>query len=85
METDLEKRAFLSFIAQELDCDQSQINLTTEFRSLPFWSSLNALLLVAALNEKTEVIIHSSQLAEWKTFDDFFQHIFNHWNGTFTK
>jgi hypothetical protein len=37
------------------------------------------------LNEKTEVIIHSSQLSEWKTFDDFFQHIFKHWNGTFTK
>jgi acyl carrier protein len=85
MQTEQESKAFLSFIARELDCDPEQIQLSTEFRSLPFWSSLNALLLVAALNEKTEVIIQSSQLAEWNTFNDFYLHIFKHWNGSFTK
>lgn len=84
MDNNQEIAAFLSFVSTELQC-QETLHLTSEFKRLSEWSSLNALLLVAAIHEKTNVSIHSGLLKEWNTFGDFYQYIFSHWNGTFTK
>ncbi|MFM6935234.1 MAG: phosphopantetheine-binding protein [Flavobacteriales bacterium] len=84
MENNQEINAFLSFVSEELQCDES-LSLSTEFRGLAQWSSLNALLLVAAINERTDVMIHSGLLKEWTSFGDIYSYIFTHWDGTFTK
>ncbi len=66
---------FLQIIAEELEVDSEELNLETEFRSIPNWSSLNALLVVSRINDETDVLISTSDLANCKTLKDIFQRV----------
>lgn len=66
---------FLQIIAEELEIDSEELNLETEFRSIPNWSSLNALLVVSRINDETDVLISTSDLANCKTLKDIFQRV----------
>lgn len=64
---------FLNFATEELLLDSSEINPLSEFRTLRTWSSLNALVLISRINDESDVMISSSQLANCKTVQDIHQ------------
>lgn len=63
---------FLEFTAKELLVDADKISLSTIFRDLPRWSSLNALIYVSRIKEKYNVMISSQQLAASKSLGDIY-------------
>lgn len=63
---------FLEFTAKELLVDADKISLSTIFRDLPRWSSLNALIYVSRIKEKYNVMITSQQLASSKSLGDIY-------------
>lgn len=68
---------FLKFATEELLLESSEMNPKSEFRNLRTWSSLNALVLISRINDETEIMISSSQLANCKTINDIHQLIVN--------
>ncbi len=64
---------FLKFATEELLLDSSEINPQSEFRTLRTWSSLNALVLISRINDESDVMISSGQLANCKTVQDIHQ------------
>ena len=64
---------FLNFATEELLLESSEINPQSQFRNLRTWSSLNALVLISSINDATDVMISSSQLAKCKTNQDIHQ------------
>jgi len=68
---------FLSFSANEFQVGQSVLSLQTEFRCLPNWSSLNALIFISAINDEYGVLISSTDLSKSKTLGDLFDMIQN--------
>lgn len=76
--------SFLEFIqltAEELLTDFNVLKPETQFRTLPNWSSLNALLLISKINEKTGVFISSADLSELNTLEDIYTLILNKLDG----
>lgn len=63
---------FLEFTAKELLVDADKIGLSTVFRDLSRWSSLNALIYVSRIKEKYNVMISSQQLASSKSLGDIY-------------
>jgi acyl carrier protein len=73
---------FIDLVASELlVVDTSSISDTTNFRNLPNWSSLNALILISKVNENYGVFISSSDLASLNTLGDLHQLIAQIING----
>ncbi len=75
------KDAFLAFTSAELLIPVDEILLAATFRTATNWSSLNALIYISRINEETEVLITSSELAELNTFEDIYQLIVAKTNG----
>ncbi|MBP9186064.1 MAG: hypothetical protein KBE91_00175 [Bacteroidia bacterium] len=75
------KDAFLAFTSTELLIPADEVLLASTFRTASNWSSLNALIYISRINEETEVLITSSELAELNTFEDIFQLIVAKTNG----
>ena len=73
---------FLEFTANELMVSLTDINFETEFRSISSWSSLNALIYISSINEKTAVFISSADLAQLISIRDIHNLILSHSNGT---
>lgn len=65
--------AFINLLSDELSIEKSVINSTDDFRSLPNWSSLNALLIINCIHEKTDQLISPVELSKIKTVEEFFQ------------
>ena len=68
---------FLSFTAKEFQVEQNVLSLQTEFRSLPNWSSLNALIFISAINDTYGALISSTDLSKSNTLGDLFAMIKN--------
>lgn len=61
---------FLKFVAEELQFRETELTLLSEFRKIPVWSSLNALLFISRVNEETGILISSADLAACLTLGD---------------
>ena len=72
---------FTQLAAEELLTDFNALKPETQFRTLPNWSSLNALLLISKINEKTGVFISSSDLSELNSIKDIYTLILNKLDG----
>lgn len=70
------EREFLAFTSKEFQIESDSLNLKTEYRSLANWSSLNALIFVAAIHDKYGVLITSSELSKSKTLRDLYALIY---------
>jgi acyl carrier protein len=68
---------FLRFTAKEFQVEYSSLSLQTEYRSLPSWSSLNALIFISAINDEYGVLISSTDLSNSKTLGELFAIIQN--------
>lgn len=83
MEKDkISEGGFLAFTASELMVPESSISLLTEFRKIPTWSSLNALIYVSRINEETSVLLSANDLVNSKTIGDLYQLVVERSNGT---
>lgn len=77
----LSKDNFLKFTATELMIPVENISFDTEYRQIPTWSSLNALIYISRINEETNVLISTNDLVKSKTIEDIYQMITNRFNG----
>lgn len=73
---------FLNITANELMIEEQSISLETTFRDIATWSSLNALLYVSRINDETNVLISSTDLASSRTLNDLYKIIVSRINGT---
>lgn len=79
---ELEKIAvFLELVATELGIETNHLNVTTPFRTLDSWSSLNALILISRIMEESDVLISASDLASCVTLGDIHDLIVTRKNG----
>lgn len=76
-----DKNSFLDFVASELMISNTEIDFETEFRKIPTWSSLNALIFISRINEDLDVLISSSDLASIKTIDEIYNLIVRKMHG----
>ena len=63
---------FLEFTSKEFQVNNKELNFESEFRELPNWSSLNALIFISAVNDAYGVLISSTNLSKSKTLGDLF-------------
>lgn len=67
------KKEFLQFTATELMISVDSLSMGTEFRKIPTWSSLNALIYVSRINEESGVLISANDLVSSKTLEDIYR------------
>lgn len=72
---------YFTMLADELMTNKSLLTDNTELRKIPTWSSLNALLLVARINQDFGVMISAVELANLVTVRDLFELIGSKRNG----
>ncbi|MFN3446049.1 MAG: hypothetical protein ACK44D_09925 [Bacteroidia bacterium] len=77
-----EIESFLDFTASELSISKNSISLETQFRDIPSWSSLNALIYISRINEETDVLITSGDLSELNSLGDIYRLTKTRKNGT---
>jgi acyl carrier protein len=63
----------VDFAAQFEDTDINQFNAETKFRELEEWSSLNALSLIAMVDEEYDVVIKGEDIRNSQTVNDLFE------------
>lgn len=73
---------FLNITANELMIEEKSISLETTFRDITTWSSLNALLYVSRINDETNILISSTDLASSKTLNDLYEIVVSRIHGT---
>ncbi len=73
---------FLAITASELMVTENSISLETTFRDISTWSSLNALLFISRVNDETNVLISSTDLASSKTLNDIYKIVVSRINGS---
>jgi acyl carrier protein len=73
---------FLQFTADELLVNANEINMSTTFRSIRTWSSLNALVFISRINEETDILISASDLASCQTLEEIHLLLKSRLNGT---
>lgn len=64
---------FVAHVAEEFESESQPIEATTEFRSLDMWSSMQALIVIARVNEEYEVLLSEDDLQKSQTFADLFK------------
>jgi|AntAceMinimDraft_5_1070358.scaffolds.fasta_scaffold191716_2 acyl carrier protein len=74
---ELSELDFLNFTSKEFQVEHSVLSSQTEYRNLPNWSSLHALLFISAINDAYGVLISSNELSKSKTLGDLFDMIQN--------
>ncbi len=69
---------FLELFREELDVvDLIDIDTSTIFIEIPGWDSVNALIIIAMIEEKFEVRLTSSDLEKTRTIEDLYNLIQN--------
>lgn len=63
---------FLNFTANEFQLNKNSISLSTEFREINSWSSLNALVYISSIHDSYSVLISSEKLAKSRTLRDIY-------------
>ncbi len=66
---------FVAQLAEEFDDEPQLIEAHTEFRSLDMWSSMQALIVIARINEEYEVLLSEEDLQQSQTFADLFDRV----------
>lgn len=74
---------FIAFLESELLLSSGEVYATAEIRSLRTWGSLNALILIARINDETSILLTAGDLAGCKTVTDLHQLIVSRSNGTY--
>lgn len=67
--------AFVTQLAEEFDDEPHPIEAHTAFRSLDMWSSMQALIVIARINEEYEVLLSEEDLQQSQTFADLFDRV----------
>ncbi len=69
---------FFEHFLEELDVvDLKDIDTSTNFNQIPGWDSINALIIIAMIEENFDVSINSSDLEQCKTIADLYKLIQN--------
>ncbi len=76
-----DKDDFLLFTSNELMVSLHDISFETKFRTLSNWSSLNALLFISGITEKTNVLITTTDLVNLVTLEDIYNLVTLRVNG----
>lgn len=66
---------FVSQLAEEFDDELHLIETHTAFRSLDMWSSMQALIVIARINEDYGVLLSEEDLQLSQTFADLFDRV----------
>lgn len=69
----MSEKEFLFFTAQEFNVEENSINLSTNFKNLSVWNSLNALIYIASINEKYNILISSNELASSNSLKELYE------------
>jgi acyl carrier protein len=64
---------FKEIISEEFNISSTEVVGEIEFRNMEAWSSLHALLFIARINEETEVMLSSADLATCKYLNDIYE------------
>ena len=54
------------------DLEKGSVRPDTEFRNLPSWSSMHALIIIAFIDLNFDIILNSTELKEAKTISDLY-------------
>ena len=74
----MEIKDFISNFADQFDDTEiNDITPTTEFKSLPEWSSLIALSVIAMVDEEYDVTLKGDDIREAKTVEELFNTVKN--------
>ncbi len=68
---------FTLLISEVFEMDQSEVQMTDNFRDYDEWSSLSQLTLIALVNENYGVVISKQDLDKFETVQDIFDFINN--------
>jgi len=66
---------FLEFVSGIFEVDSKELSGETSYKSIPQWTSLMHLRLVAEIEEEYGVEIPIDEVPEMKTLTDFFEYI----------
>lgn len=66
-------RIFLKKFAEEINVSPEEISEETRFRTLPGWSSLQALMVLSMIDEEFDVLLHSEDFKKSETLGDIFR------------
>jgi len=66
---------FLEFVSRIFEVDSKELSGETSYKSIPQWTSLMHLRLVAEIEEEYGVEIPIDEVPEMKTLTDFFEYI----------
>lgn len=69
----MEIKEFIENFAEQFDeTDSAVFSANTDFKNLDEWSSLNALAIIAMVDEKYDVVLKGEDLRNAKTIEDVF-------------
>jgi acyl carrier protein len=66
---------FVIRLTEEFDDETQAIEAHTAFRSLDMWSSMQALIVIARINEDYGVLLSEEDLQQSQTFTDLFDRV----------
>lgn len=67
---------FFGYFLEELDVvDLTNIEPSTDFKNIPGWDSVNALIIIAMIEEKFDIRMTGSDMEECKTIEDLYNRI----------
>lgn len=69
---ELTSESFIKLMADQFKSESEKIDLDIEFRSLYDWSSLQALIVITAIDDEFGVTIEDSELRQANSFRDLF-------------
>jgi acyl carrier protein len=67
---------FIEILKEEFPDEAHLLSMDTEFRSLSSWSSMQALLFIAFIDEKFDFLLTPEHIRQSKTFADIHKIIF---------
>ncbi|MFT6166582.1 MAG: acyl carrier protein [Vicingaceae bacterium] len=65
-------KEFLAFTAAEFQEEKDSILLSTQFRDLSSWSSLNALIYISNIHDRYGALLSSVELSKSNVLNDIF-------------
>ena len=65
----------IALTAKEFNIKEDSIDLSTNYKDLPNWDSLNALIFISSINDQFGALLSSSDLLEANTLEDIHKRI----------
>lgn len=67
---------FFEQFREEIDVvDLVNIDTTTDFKNIPGWDSVNALIIIAMIEENFEIRMNTNDMELCSTIEDLYKHI----------